>query len=71
MRRIGEETFDANGVKRHPALAGLSNARLHGCRSAVPSDPDPFRQESENYRGLNQLACALLSYRAFRRLTDV
>ena len=70
IRRIGEEKLDRAGTKRHPArrwvvertLAWLQKSRAILIR---------HDKKANNYRGLIQLACALLWYRHLHRLKEV
>ena len=67
IRRIGEEKLDTNGNKRHPArrwVVERTLAWLQKCRAILIR----YDKKSENYRGLVQLACALLWFRRARRL---
>jgi putative transposase len=69
IRRIGEEKLDTNGKKRHPArrwVVERTLAWLQKCRAIlIRYDKNPA-----NYRGLIQLACALLWYRRLYRLKE-
>ena len=69
IRRIGEEKLDTNGNKRHPArrwVVERTLAWLQKCRAIlIRYDKNPA-----NYRGLIQLACALLWYRRLHRLKE-
>ena len=67
IRRIGEEKLDASGKKRHPArrwVVERTLAWLQKCRAILIR----YDKKPANYRGLVQLACALLWYRRLHRL---
>jgi putative transposase len=62
IRRIGEEKFDANRQKKHPArrwVAERAGAWLNRCRAILVR----HAKTSSNYLGLIELAVALLWYR--------
>ena len=67
IRRIGEEKLDSWGQKSQPArrwVVERTLAWLQKCRAIlIRYDKNPA-----NYRGLIQLACALLWYRRLHRL---
>jgi len=66
-RRIGEEKLDPSGAKTHPArrwVVERTLAWLQKCRAILIR----YDKNAENYRGLIQLACALLWYRRIDRL---
>lgn len=68
IRRIGEEKLDPTGAKTHPArrwVVERTLAWLQKCRAILIR----YDKNAENYRGLIQLACALLWYRRLHRLT--
>lgn len=68
VRRIGEEKFDENKEKRHPArrwVVERTLAWLSKCRAILVR----YDKKSENYLGLIQLACALLWYRRHHTLS--
>ena len=69
IRRIGEEKLDQAGAKTHPArrwVVERTLAWLQKCRAILIR----YDKKSENYRGLIQLACALLWYRRLHRLKE-
>ena len=69
IRRIGEEKLDEAGKKRHPArrwVVERTLAWLSKCRAILVR----YDKKAENYRGLLQLACALLWYRRLHRLKE-
>jgi putative transposase len=62
IRRIGEEKLDTGGEKTHPArrwVVERTLAWLQRCRAILIR----YDKKSANYKGLVQLACALLWYR--------
>ena len=62
IRRIGEEKLDQSGKKTHPArrwVVERTLGRLSKCRAILVR----YDKKPSNYRGLLQLACALLWYR--------
>lgn len=66
IRRIGEEKLD---LARHPArrwVVERTLAWLQKCRAILIR----YDKKAENYRGLIQLACALLWYRRLDRLKE-
>ena len=68
IRRIGEEKLDASGEKRHPARRWVVERTLgwlSKCRSLLVR----YDKKARNYLGLLQLACGLLWYRRWWRLT--
>lgn len=68
IRRIGEEKLDGWGQKTHPArrwVVERTIAWLQKCRALLIR----YDKKSQNYKGLIQLACALLWYRRLDRLT--
>jgi putative transposase len=68
IRRIGEEKLDPTGKKTHPArrwVVERTLAWLQKCRAILIR----YDKNADNYRGLIQLACALLWYRRLHRLT--
>ncbi len=70
IRRIGEEKLDQAGKKSHPArrwVVERTLAWLQKCRAILVR----YDKKAENYRGLIQLACALLWYRRLHRLEEV
>jgi putative transposase len=70
IRRIGEEKLDGRGAKRYPArrwVVERTFAWLQKCRAILIR----YDKKAENYRGLLQLACALLWYRRLYRLHEV
>ena len=69
IRRIGEEKLDQAGKKSHPArrwVVERTLAWLQKCRAVLIR----YDKKAENYRGLIQLACALLGYRRLHRLEE-
>ena len=67
IRRIGEEKLDQAGKKSHPArrwVVERTLAWLQKCRAILIR----YDKKADNYRGLLQLACALLWYRRLHRL---
>lgn len=70
IRRIGEEKLDRSGDRRHPArrwVVERTLAWLSKCRAILIR----YDKKARNYRGLLQLACALLWYRRLHRLKEV
>jgi putative transposase len=68
IRRIGEEKLDANREKRYPArrwVVERTLAWLSKCRAILIR----YDKKACNYLGLLKLACALLWYRRYRRLS--
>lgn len=68
IRRIGEEKRDTAGKKTHPArrwVVERTLAWLQRCRAILIR----YDKKAANYKGLVQLACALLWYRRLDRLT--
>jgi len=69
IRRIGEEKLDARGKKRYPArrwVVERTLSWLQGCRAILIR----WDKKADNYRGLLQLACALVWYRRLYRLRE-
>ena len=69
IRRIGEEKLDQSGRKRHSArrwVVERTLAWLQKCRAILIR----YDKKADNYRGLLQLACALLWYRRVHRLRE-
>ena len=67
IRRIGEEKLDTWGEKTHPArrwVVERTIAWLQKCRALLIR----YDKKAQNYKGLIQLACALLWYRRLHRL---
>jgi putative transposase len=67
IRRIGEEKLDEAGEKTHPAhrwVVERTLAWLSKCRAILVR----YDKKPENYKGIIQLACALLWYRRLDRL---
>ena len=67
IRRIGEEKLDQAGKKSHPArrwVVERTLAWLQKCRAILIR----YDKKPTNYRGLIQLACALLWYRRLDRI---
>ena len=68
IRRIGEEKLDASAKKKYPArrwVVERTLAWLPKCRSILVR----YDKKSSNYMGLIQLACALIWFRRWHRLT--
>jgi putative transposase len=68
IRRIGEEKLDANQEKRYPArrwVVERTLAWLSKCRAILIR----YDKRACNYLGLLKLACALLWYRRYWRLS--
>lgn len=68
IRRIGEEKWDENQEKRHPArrwVVERTLAWLSKCRALLIR----YDKKSENFLALIQFACALLWYRRLHRLS--
>jgi putative transposase len=62
IRRIGEEKLDARGERTHPArrwVVERTLAWLSKCRAILVR----YDKKPANYKGLIQLACALLWWR--------
>jgi len=69
IRRIGEEKRDSRGEKTQPArrwVVERTLAWLQKCRAILIR----YDKKADNYRGLIQLACALLWYRRLHRLEE-
>ena len=67
VRRIGEEKFDANKQRKHPArrwIVGRAGAWLNGCRAILVR----YDKNALNSLGLIQSACGLLWYGRLHRL---
>ena len=67
IRRIGEEKLDSWGKKTHPArrwVVERTLAWLSKCRAILVR----YDKKDANYKGLIQLACALLWCRRLHRL---
>jgi putative transposase len=70
IRRIGEEKLDSNREKTYPArrwVVERTLAWLSKCRAILIR----YDKKACNYLGLLKLACALLWYRRYRRLTGL
>lgn len=68
IRRIGEEKLDDKGRKNRKArrwVVERTLAWLSKCRTLLVR----YEKKSSNYLGLVKLACALLWYRRYHRLT--
>ena len=68
IRRIGEEELDEHGEKRYPARRWVVERTLgwlSKCRGILVR----YDKKSQNYLALIKLACALLWYRRYHRLT--
>ncbi len=68
IRRIGEEKLDSGGRKTRKArrwVVERTFAWLSKCRALLVR----YEKKARNYLGLLQLACVLLWYRRYHRLT--
>ena len=68
IRRIGEEKLDEEGEKRYPArrwVVERTIAWLSKCRGLLVR----YEKKARNYLGLIQLACVLIWFRRYHRLT--
>lgn len=68
IRRIGEEKFDDTGQKRHSArrwVVERTLAWLSKCRAILVR----YDKKAKNYLAMLQLACALIWFRRWWRLT--
>jgi putative transposase len=68
IRRIGEEKLDRRGRKKRKArrwVVERTLAWLSKCRTLLVR----YEKKSSNYLGLVQLACALIWFRRYHRLT--
>jgi putative transposase len=68
IRRIGEEKLDANGEKRYPArrwVVERTLAWLSKCRAILVR----YDKKASNYLALLKLACMLIWYRRYVRLS--
>ena len=68
IRRIGEEKLDLRGDKKRKArrwVVERTLAWLSKCRTILVR----YEKKAANYLGLVQLACALLWFRRYHRLT--
>jgi putative transposase len=68
IRRIGEEKLAADGEKRYPARRWVVERTLgwlSKCRAILVR----YDKKASNYLGLLKLACALIWYRRYDRLT--
>lgn len=68
IRRIGEEKFDENKEKRYPArrwVVERTLAWLSKCRAILVR----YDKKAQNYLALLQLACGLIWYRRYHRLS--
>ena len=69
IRRIGEEKLDEEGKKRYPArrwVVERTLAWLNKCRAILIR----WNRKACNYLGLIKIACALIWYRRYWRLTN-
>ena len=69
IRRIGEEKLDESARKRYPArrwVVERTLAWLSKCRALLVR----YDKKAQNYLALIKLACALLWYRRYVRLTQ-
>lgn len=70
VRQIGEEKLDRRGRKRHPArrwVVERTHAWLSKCRAILVR----YAKKSSNYLGQIKLACALLWFRRWDRLSQL
>ena len=70
IRRIGEEKQDERGEKRYPArrwVVERTLAWLSKCRAILVR----YDKKSQNYLALIKLACGLLWYRRYNRLSTL
>ena len=68
IRRIGEEKLDAQGEKRYPArrwVVERTLAWLSKCRAILVR----YDKKASNYLALIKLACVLIWYRRYVRLS--
>ncbi len=68
IRRIGQEKLDSHGQKKYPArrwVVERTIAWLSKCRAILVR----YEKKACNYLGLIKIACALLWYRRFWRLS--
>ena len=68
IRRIGEEKLAPDGEKRYPARRWVVERTLgwlSKCRAILVR----YDKKASNYLGLLKLACALIWYRRYARLT--
>jgi putative transposase len=68
VRQIGQEKLDKGGRKRHPARRWVVE-RTHGWLSKCRAILVRYAKKSSNYLGQIKLACALLWFRRFDRLS--
>ena len=69
IRRIGEEKWDENKDRKYPArrwVVERTLAWLSKCRALLVR----YDKKAQNYLALVKLACALLWYRRYVRLTQ-
>lgn len=69
IRRIGEEKLDERNEKRHPARRWVVERTigwLNRCRAILVR----YDKKGRNYLGFLQLACALLWFRRWHRLSN-
>lgn len=68
IRRIGEEKLDENREKKHPArrwVVERTLAWLSKCRAILVR----YDKKAQNYLALLKLACGLIWYRRYNRLS--
>lgn len=69
IRRIGEEKLDDHGEKKHPArrwVVERTFAWLSKCRGILVR----YDKKAENYLALVKVACALLWFRRWHKLSE-
>ena len=70
IRRIGAEKLDPNGQKSYPARRSVVErtlAWLSKCRGLLVR----YEKKAENYLGLLKVACCLIWFRRYLRLTGL
>lgn len=70
IRRIGEEKLDQNAAKTHPARRWVVERTwswLCSCRAILVR----YDRKSSNYLALLKVACALLWFRRWYRITEL
>ena len=69
IRRIGEEKLDPNGEKKHPArrwVVERTFSWLSKCRGILVR----YDKKAENYLAMIKVACALLWFRRWHKLSE-
>jgi len=69
VRRIGEEKLDPNGEKKYPArpwVVERTFSWLSKCRGILVG----YDKKAENYLAMVKVACALLWFRRWRKLSE-